>query len=88
MKNAVIWNVTPFFICLRSVLRLLVTANVVPRSPTLVALMMDGICYSESPVVKTATGRNIPEDDILHSHRCEKPQILHSTNRLDIVMET
>jgi hypothetical protein len=49
---------------LRSVRRLLVTASVVPSSPILVTLMMDGLSSSETPVLTRARKRNIPEDDI------------------------
>jgi hypothetical protein len=50
MKNAVFSDVTPCDSCknppLRSVLRLLVTANVVPSSPILVTLMIEAINVS------------------------------------------
>jgi hypothetical protein len=44
---------------LRSVLRLLVTANVVPSSPILVTLMMEAIRSSETSAHTRATWRNI-----------------------------
>jgi hypothetical protein len=53
---------------LRSMLQLLVTANVVPILPVLVTLMMEAICSSETPVLIRATWHKIPEDGILHSH--------------------
>jgi hypothetical protein len=56
---------------LRRVLRLLVTTNVVPRPPILVALMMEAIRSSETWVLTRTKGINIPEDAILHSHRRE-----------------
>jgi hypothetical protein len=48
------------------VLKLLVTANVVPSSPILVTLIMVAIPSSETPVLTIAIRRNIPENGILH----------------------
>jgi hypothetical protein len=47
-------------------LRLLVTANVVPSWPILITFMMEELRSSETLVLTRATRRKIPDDDNLH----------------------
>jgi hypothetical protein len=51
---------------LRSVRRLLVTANDVPSFPSLVTLMMKALRSPDTSILTRATRRNIPEGGILH----------------------
>jgi hypothetical protein len=54
-----------------SVLRLLVTANVVPSSTILVTLIMEAINTSETSVLTRVARCHIPDYGILHSQRPE-----------------
>jgi hypothetical protein len=56
---------------LRSVLQLLVTANVLPSSLILSSLMLEAINSSETSVLARATRRHILKEVILLSHRSE-----------------
>jgi hypothetical protein len=75
MKNAVFRDVTQcgscknYVVFLRSLRRLLVTANVVPSSPILAIPIMEALCSSKMSVLTRAAWGNNPEDGILHSHR-------------------
>jgi hypothetical protein len=71
LKNAVFWHDALCGVFLRSVRRLLLTANVVPSSPILVTLMIEALRFSETSVLTIATWRTIPENYKLHSHRRE-----------------
>jgi hypothetical protein len=63
--------------------RLLVTANV-PGSPILVTLMMEVLHSSKTLVLTRAAQRNVPEDDILHSHHCENLETCQFSLIVDI----
>jgi hypothetical protein len=70
----------------RSVLRLIVTANVVPSLPILVNLMTKAMLSSKTLL---HTRRNILEDDILHSRRRETlKSYIAFINRLGSLAET
>jgi hypothetical protein len=69
-------------------LRLLVSANVVHSSPTLVTLKMEAICSSETLVLTKVTLRNISEYGILHSHRRSNLKALSFVSKTARLTET
>jgi hypothetical protein len=64
-------NNSDYFVFLRSVCQLLVTANITTSSP-IPTLMMEALCSYDNSVLTTATCRHIPEAGILHSHDREE----------------
>jgi hypothetical protein len=59
------------WVYVRNVLQPIDTANVVPSSLILLKQMKEAIRSSETSVLTRDTQRDVPEDDILHSHRRE-----------------
>jgi hypothetical protein len=64
-RGVSIISVTRKILFLRSLHRLLVTANVIPSSLLLVTLMMEEVRSSETSVLTRATRRNILKDGML-----------------------
>jgi hypothetical protein len=87
-RTASIIRVTIFF---RSVLRLLVTANVVPSSPTRVTLMMEAKHSTEISVLTRFTRNDFPEDDILSTYvflTAIRPALGHTHSPIPCVLGT
>jgi hypothetical protein len=78
MKNAVFWDVVPYRSCVngrfRGTYRLNLQGRKIRERGTSVSrwlLKMETIRFSETSVRTRSTWRHIPEDGILHRHRCE-----------------
>jgi hypothetical protein len=66
-----------------NVFRLLVTSNVVPSSPILLALMMKAMYSFRTSFLIRVTRRNFPEDGILHRTFLFACGCFHWVSRLD-----
>jgi hypothetical protein len=73
---------TKYFVFLRSMHQLLVTASLIPSSLILVTLMKDALSSPKRRVLTRATWHNIPEDTTLQiSFKAMGPGVYSASNR-------
>jgi hypothetical protein len=89
VNNVVFCDFTAWGFCknrvfLRSVRRLLVTANVIPSSPILVTLMMEALRSSETSVLTGTRRCNTQEDGISSFDRFLSHIVIHSLHRATV----